>query len=486
MLRTGPAHLESLQDGRVILLGSERVENVTTHPAFANGSRTVARLYELKRDPAHAADAVCVSEDGDEYSSYFLRPRSKEDLRKRMRVHRLIAEATHGMWGRSPDHVASFLAGMAMTPHVFADKGERYGENIEAMYLRMRREDAYLSYAINPPQGTRNPAAFPDPGRPSPALRVVAEADDGLVISGMKMLATGGVYSNYVLIGNITPLAPSQRAEAITCVVPANSPGLAFWARKPYGVGSDARLSPLSSLYDESDAMVLCKNVKVPWECVLSHGEPAQTRRVFFETPAHTFGNHQSNVRFHSKLKLISGLAHRVAEASDALQIPVVRETLGNLASMEALLGGVIEGQIAAAEDWGNGYLGFNRRMVYAALNWCTDNHTQIIDILRELCGGGMFQLPADLSVLDDAELAQDFATYFRTPRQEATERMRLMRLAWDLIGSEFGGRHQSYEKFYSGGAFAVRNYNYVVADWNDLVHRVDNLLSESEGNTHA
>jgi hypothetical protein len=33
-------------------------------------------------------------------------------------------------------------------------------------------------------------------------------------------------------------------------------------------------------------------------------------------------------------------------------------------------------------------------------------------------------------------------------------EKIKLMRLAWDFIGSEFGNRHQQYEKFYGGASF--------------------------------
>ena len=59
-----------------------------------------------------------------------------------------------------------------------------------------------------------------------PSLRVVREDDDGVVISGMKMLATGALYANEIWIGNVIPLAPDQKKEAITCAIPCNAPGL--------------------------------------------------------------------------------------------------------------------------------------------------------------------------------------------------------------------------------------------------------------------
>ena len=44
MLKSGSEHLESLRDGRVVYIGSERVADVTTHPAFRNAARTVASI----------------------------------------------------------------------------------------------------------------------------------------------------------------------------------------------------------------------------------------------------------------------------------------------------------------------------------------------------------------------------------------------------------------------------------------------------------
>jgi 4-hydroxyphenylacetate 3-monooxygenase len=56
---------------------------------------------------------------------------------------------------------------------------------------------------------------------------------------------------------------------------------------------------------------------------------------------------------------------------------------------------------------------------------------------------------------------------------------MKLFKLAWDLVGSEFAGRHQQYEKFYAGGSFIVRNHSYREAPW-DHFHKVVDDLMES------
>ena len=471
MLKTGAEHLESLRDGRVVYIGAERVDDVTTHPAFRNAARSIAAIYDLKRaDPASS-----FTEDGERYSAYFLRARSKDDLGQRTRLHRAIAATSYGLLGRSPDHVSSFVTGMAMNPSVFG----QYAENLVRYYEHMRRQDIYGVYAVLPPQAARNPEFYQKQNVPVPSLRVVREEDDGLVVSGMKMLATGAVFANDVWIGNLLPLAPTQLAESVTCAIPVNTPGVTLWSRKPFERYAPCEFeNPLTWRYDETDSMVMCENVKVPWERVFVHMDAILAREIYIRTPGHCYGNHQSNVRFHEKMKLIVGLASKIAAASGANEVPAVREVLGRFAALEAALGGMIAGQIQDAEDWPAGWQTYNRRYMYAALNWCTESHSSIIDALRELVGGGVFQMPADVTVMHDGKLREQFEKYWQTPQLAALERMKLYKLAWDLIGSEFAGRHLQYEKFYAGASFIVRNHSFREAPWTEFHRVVDGLMA--------
>jgi 4-hydroxyphenylacetate 3-monooxygenase len=379
------------------------------------------------------------------------------------------------MFGRSPDHVSSFVTGMTLKPDLFGP----YAQNLLNYYEEMRRRDLYTVYAVIPPQAARNPDFYSRSNLPVPTLQVVREDDDGVVISGMKMLATGAIFANEIWIGNLIPLAPDQSRQAITCAIPCNAPGLTLWSRKPFERDTTSDFeNPLAHRYDETDSMLLCREVKVPWERVFVHGDPTLARQIYVETGGHTYGNHQSNVRFLAKMQLLLGLAGRITGASGADQIPAVREVLGKLAAWEATLHGLIMGQIQAAEEWPSpGYLCFNRRFVYAALNWCTENYSTIIDQIRELSGGSVFQMPADISVMHNPELRAEFEAFWATPQLAAVDRMKLFKLVWDIVGSEFAGRHQQYEKFYAGASFVVRNYNYTHADWDAFHAVVDGLL---------
>src|SRR5262245_66199330 len=96
---------------------------------------------------------------------------------------------------------------------------------------------------------------------------------------------------------------------------------------------------------------------------------------------------------------------------------------------------------------------------MYAAIHWAMENHSQLLDVVRELMGGGQFQFPASIDGLEDPELRKLFETFWTAGDFAAADRMKLFKLARDLVGSEHARRATSYEKFSVGRAFVVRTY---------------------------
>jgi len=477
MLMTGDEYLRSIRDGRRVYVGRELVGDVTTHPAFRNAARSFAMIYERKRAPENR-DVMVAEEEGDTFSSYYLLPRSRDDLHKRFETHRRIASWTHGLLGRSPDNFPSYVSGLVMDPAMFDGIRQGFGDNIRNYYRHMRKNDIFASHTVTNPQGWRMPPKD-GPARTPPTLRVVGEDDSGVTINGLKMLGTATAFCHETWCGNLQPVAPGAEKEAITCAVPLNAPGVSIWSRKPYEKYAVSEIdNPLAYRFDENDAAVLFENVHVPWERVFCHDNTEMSRAIYMRTPGHAMANHQANVRFLEKLKLILGIAAKVADMNGARAVPAVQFTLGKLAAMQATLEGLIIGQISAGEPHRNGYHTVNRRYVYAALHWCTNHYAEICDIVRELMGAGVFQMPADASVLDDPALRETFETYWSTPGQSAEGRMKLMNLAWDLLGSDFAGRHMQYEKFYAGPGFVMNSYSYFSGPWDEWSGSVDALLA--------
>ena len=329
MLINGKEKLERMRDGRAVYIGAERVDDVTRHPAFRNGARTIAELYDLKADPQRR-DLFSFEENGERYGLPWLRCRTREDLARRMRAMKAIADATYGLIGRSPDHVAGLVTGLAMKPELLDGLRPGFGENLMRYYELARRNDLYLSFAVTPPSGIRSREIFTGEERDDPTLQVVGEDDSGVIVSGMKMMATGAVFADEVWIGNLTAIDDKRQSESITAAIPIDTPGASLWAREPYERHARHEADyPLSYRFDETDTVLVCDRVKVPWERVFLHNNGAMSRRIYIETPANCYQNQQSNIRFWAKMGLIVGLASRMCQANGVDKIPAVRETLG-------------------------------------------------------------------------------------------------------------------------------------------------------------
>jgi 4-hydroxyphenylacetate 3-monooxygenase len=477
MLKRGADYIEGLRDGRVIYVGGERVDDVTTHPGFHNAVRSYARIYDARFEDQYR-DVLSYEENGERFATYFLQPRSREDLEKRTKSCEAIAELTYGMMGRSPDFVGGYIAGAAMQPEVFDSGAGKFSSHVTSFYDYCRRNDVFLSHAVTPPQGTRDKKMYQREAARVPALGVVSEDDTGVTITGTKMLATSAAFSDEIWIGNLLPLAEDHESESITCIVPPNAPGLSLWSRKTYERYAVSEFDNyLSYHFDEGDCIVVCESVKVPWERVLTHNDIGLSRQIYFRTPAHTLSNHQAGVRYAVKLKLLLGLARLITKSSGIDTVPAVADDLGHLAALYGMMKGMIYGQIQDHEKLGNGYVNYNRHYMYAAIYFATQHYDQICAKVRELSGGSVLQMPADVSVLHNPETRKLFEEFWQTPNSSAVERFKLYKLAWDLLGTDFAGRHLQYERFYMGPAFVVRAHNSRECPWPQIESYVTELL---------
>jgi len=452
-MRTGAEYIESLRDARTVFVGGERAADVTEHPAFRAAVRSIAQLYDLAAAPEHRDVMTFPSPaTGAPVNMAFLLPRTPADLAARRRAHRLWAEATFGLMGRSPDHVPGFITGFALRPDLFAQGGARFGEHVVRYHAYLRDHDLYASYVIIPPIVDRSKPAH---GQDDPTLYagVVEERSDGIVVSGAQMLGTGAAISNEVFVSCINPLQPGDENYALSFAVPAAAPGLRMIVRRPYAETAPSVYDyPLSSRFDETDALVVFDRVFVPWERVFIYRNVALTRAQFYDTPGHLLGNFQAQVRFAAKAEFLAGLALRIAESMGVDSLRETQTQLGELASYCGMAAGLVVAAESECQHDPRGFVYPNPTYLYAN-NWLQATYYQtMVTYLRELSGGGLLQVPSSYRDYLNPVIAADLERFVRSPGLKSVERVKLYKLAWDLVGSEFAGRHQQYELFYAGG----------------------------------
>ena len=195
-MRNGQDYVEALRDGRAVYLDGELIPDVTMHPAFANQIRLTADTYDRAREKSRREELSYTDPaTGQRFSSMWLVPKSADDLLRRRKLHEFWAEASYGLIGRSPDHVASTLTAFVASADVFARGGREFADNVRHFYERARREDLYLAYVIVPPSVDRSKPAHQQP-EPFLYAGVSEERDDGIVIRGAQMLATSGAMAD--------------------------------------------------------------------------------------------------------------------------------------------------------------------------------------------------------------------------------------------------------------------------------------------------
>jgi 4-hydroxyphenylacetate 3-monooxygenase len=479
MTRSGEDYTRGLCDGRAIFFNGARVKDVTGDPAFAPAVRTIAGLYDLARDEASQEIMTYPSpRDGRPINKAWLVPRSRDDLASRRRAIKFWADASYGFLGRSPDHVASFFAGFAGSLPFYSRGGSHFAENLAAFAAKAADEDLYVSYVIVHPTVDRAKPAHQQ-AEPYLYAGAAAERDSGIVIRGAQMLGTGAIMSDYVLVTVILPLKPGDEDYAISCVVPASAPGLKFYPRRPYALGPTSIFDyPLSSRFDESDALVVFDDVFVPWEHVFIYKNIELTAGQFSVTAAHVLGNTQSHIRSWSKLQFFAGLVKRCMDLSGRSAAAETVAQLGDLASRVSIVEGLILAAETAAEPDQFGVMRPNDALLYASQVYQQAMYPAFIQQIRGLMGGSLIQLPATAGELRDPASALDIDRYVRWPKATGAERVKLLKLLWDALGSEFGSRHLQYEMFYAGEPGAIQGREFRNFDWAAAEALVDRCLA--------
>lgn len=470
-MRTGADYVAALDDGRTVFVDGRRAERVADHPAFAGVVATMASIYDASCRPG---SVLADPETG--RLAIFTTPYTREQHDRRKIALEEWARMAYGFIGRGPDHVAGLLAGFASHPALFDTDTHQLGQTVVAYRDRAAEQGLWITNSIVPPQ--MNSADSTSRVKP---VQLVKETAEGIVVDGAQMLGTGAAVADAIFVTSVRPLGPDEQDRALSFVVPANAPGMTLICRRPYPTLGAAFDYPLAARFDESDAMVVFDNVLVPWESVFAVGSVPVVNNQFFGTGAHQIGNFQSVVRLTAKLRFVVGVANRIVRANGRDRDPAIRAHLAELATIQTVSEALTESAHAFAEPDDCGVYRPAGKYLYAALGMQTEVYPRAIKLLGELCGGGPLQVPSSVLDFDDPEEAAAMDVLMGSAQLPTRERVKLFKLAWDLVGTEFAGRHVQYERFYSGAAAVVKAHAHRFYPFDEVDALVDEFLGSYE-----
>ena len=479
--RTGAEYLDGLRGAREIWFGGERVEDVTRHPILGRPARTLAELYDLQGAHDHRGRLTYPSPStGQPVSLAFIQPKSVDDLVRRRVMFKTWADQHGGLMGRTPDYLNAILAGLASARAYFEKNGAEYGERIVVYYEHCREADLCATHTFVDPQ-TNRARTQSQQGDPDVPLHIVGESREGLVMSGARMLATLAPYADELMVfPSPSRTHPSDASRyAFAFAVTTSMPGLSFICRESFDTGGPPADSPLTTRFEEMDAVAVFDEVVVPWDRVFLKGDSALANGLFRFTNAFTHGIHQFVTKNLAKAELVLGVASLVAEAIGRTELPHYQQLLGEIVDAVQTLRAYL--RAAEADAVADQYGDFvpNPDIISTARNFFPRVYPRLIEILQLIGSSGLMATPTERD-LATPEIAGDIERYYQSATLMGKDRVRLFRLAWDLACSSFAGRQVLYERFFAGDLNVLMAGRFTSYDRTAVVERVQALLARS------
>lgn len=470
----GQAYLQRLNDERNVWLDGERIR-VTEHSAFRGTLQTIEGLFNLVDDADTRETVAYWDEQTNGYVHQAFRvPRSAQEISSRAAAFRLWSDRTYGVMSRLSDYARSRLTGWYATRDAMAVYDPAYGSKIAAYYEEAKRKDAFLTIVQRDPQINR---ALPVGEDEDAMLSIIRTNTEGVVLRGAKMVATAAPYADDIIAYPIQRI-PAHRPElAHMVIVAAGSPGLHMVCRESFATLESDTAHPLSSQYDEMDAILFFDDVFVPWERVLLHNNPEAAWQIRCNVASSSLAYHQSIIRLHSKLEFITAVTSSIAKEIGVDSFLNVQEQLGEMISqMHTVEGLIIASEAQAAPDvHGNWLPAF--KYIETARNLGNRYYPRAVDILKSIAAGGLIQIPSGKLEFNEGSISPMMNKYLGGVTMQAPEKIRLFQLAWELTGSPLGARHDLYERFYAGDPVRNRASQYVQYDKDRLYARVEPWL---------
>jgi len=475
-IRNGKQYLEGLRDDRDVWMHGEKVKDVTSHSGLSRGADTLAEFMDKQFDP-ELQGLITYEEDGKRYATSYMTPKSQQDVVKRGDAFYEWATWSNGMFGRTPDYknasVMAFAAGAK-----FLEEGKpEFAENMRNYYQYIKSNDKVLTHTLVNP--TFNYAQSKE-GKydEKVALQVVKETDEGIVVNGARLLATLGPHADEIEVFPSTLLKASEEniPFAFAFAIPSSAKGIRMICRDTYDHGKSHFDAPLSSRFEEMDAVVIFNNVLVPWERVFMYREPLLCNRAFAETNAVIHMMHQVVCGKLAKAEFIVGLLCAMARATGKDKDIAVKGMIAEAMWMaETVRAFRFQAEALAHEDQYGNFMPL-RRPLDTSRNLFPKMYPRLIELVHHLGSSSLMATPSEADLTND--LADNVAQYFQTVNLSSKDRIALFRLAHDVAVSGFGNRQVLYERFFFGPQNVLASVYYDLYNKDDMISRVDEMLN--------
>ena len=445
--KNGIQYLEGLRaHPKDLWIAGEKVTDVTQHVAFSRSADSIASLYDMQYDANLASEMTFNSNVSDISEGLsFITPTSKEHLVQRGKMMLHWARFSGGVLARTPDYMNVILMACAAA----ADFFDPYGKNIENYFQYVKENDLTLTHTL---VNVRKNKKYPSYAKGDDlGLHLVQAKEDGILVEGARILATLAPLSDEILVfpSSVVPTDKDASQYALAFGIPCDTPGLKFICRESLDVGKSSFDHPLSSKFDEGDAIVVFDNVFVPWEKVFIFNDVEKANTVFSHSKVGSHINQQIVTKNMAKAEFILGLATLMTESLNTDETPYIQALASELITIYEVSKACLEASISNSElnEWG--VMEPDASPLAAAKSSFTSAYPRMIEILQLIGSSSLIAVPTHADF--ESDIGHYLDNYLSTDTLGAKERTKLFRMAWDISISSYGGRQVLYERFFSG-----------------------------------
>jgi aromatic ring hydroxylase len=291
------------------------------------------------------------------------------------------------------------------------------------------------------------------------------------------MLATLAPFADELSVYPGSDIRPQDGRYALSFAIPIATPGLRFICRDSYSKQRDRYDYPLSSRFDEMDAVVIFDDVEIPRQRVFLDGDTVGYSEVITDTGWRGHIMHQAFTRAYVKLCFAFGLGHLIANTIGVVRFDHIQEKLGQIWNMcELTRSAIVSGEAGSYLDEGGVWYPDDRPFL-ALRGEMPKWLPRANELLQLIGGGGYMATPSQADM--DGPLRPLIDRFYQAAGADAERRIRLFRLAWDYLGSDLGGRGELYERFYLSDSWRMTALAYSIADKSFAESLVEQFLHD-------
>ena len=263
-------------------------------------------------------------------------------------------------------------------------------------------------------------------------------------------------------MGQNAAMPISDTDLAIMFITPMNAPGVKLFCRASYEMAASVMGTPfdypLSSRFDENDAIFVFDNVLVPWENVLIHRD-IEKIKTFYPRSGFLAGyQFQGCTRLAVKLDFMVGIIAKALRAAGSDEFRGNQAMLGEVIAWRNLFWALSDAQAMNPMKWVGDTVLPNAQSGSAYRVFAGDAFARIKEIVEKIVASSLIYLPSSAKDFKNPEIDPYLKRYVRGSYGiDYKERIKIMKLLWDAIGTEFGGRHELYERNYAGNHEDIR-----------------------------